>query len=130
MADAFYEFEILENLLWIQSWGAWDHRVAQAFGEEARNLVLAHFAGKPWAILHDARQWELGTPEIEAVISGLMTTRLTGTLTHHAFVSGASQMKLWQIGRITAPVTSFEHRIFQEIDEAEAWLAAAGYTRP
>ena len=125
----FFSFQPFENLLFTQSWGAWDGRVAQDYAQKAREVVLAHYQRRNWAVLHDGRQWELGTPEIEQIVSDLMTTRLTGTLTHHAYVAGPSQLKLWQMVKISKPVTAYEHRLFETIEEAEAWLASFGYTR-
>ena len=125
----FFEFEPYENLLFISSHGSWDGRVAKAFVQASQEMIQ-RFRGKSWAVLHDARDWSLGTPEIEPIISGLMKAKLTGTLTHHVMVTGPSEVKAWQIQNIFGQLDlPFVHRVFQDLLAAEDWLAGLGYVR-
>ena len=94
-----------------------------------RQVALQLYKKKAWAILHDGREWKLGTPAIESMVTQLMNTPLTNTITHHAFVTGPSEVKKWQIGRIFENVTGYEIKIFENPTDAEGWLSSFGYTK-
>ena len=125
----FFRLEVLETLMLVTSHGPWDDRVARAYVQAVEQLILSHYQGRPWAVLHDGRQWELGTPEIQGILSEHMGKKLTGTLTHVAYVCGPSLIKRWQVFGIAKPATAYETRLFETLAEAEAWLASKGYTR-
>ena len=126
----FYIFIPFENLLYVESYQAWDERIAAQFGRHAQQVVLDHYKDKTWAVLHDARKWELGTPAINSMIIKLLNSPGAGTITHHAYVTGPSDVKKWQVGKIFDRITSHEAKIFQEREQAEKWLSSFGYDLP
>jgi hypothetical protein len=129
--EGYFQIQPFENLLLIRSFGFWDGRVASAFARKAGKAISAHYQGRSWSVLHDGRTWELGTPEIEEIIPQMMMTPFTGTLTHHALVTGDSEIKQWQVTRMFSSLSvSYEHRVFQDLEAAAAWLKSAGYAVP
>lgn len=127
--NGFYTFIPFENLLYVESYNSWDERVVADFAEHGRQVVLQHYKEKSWAILHDGRRWELGTPAIVSMVTQMLNTPLTKTITHHAYVTGKSKVKEWQIGKIFENVTSHEAKVFENLIDAEKWLASFGYTK-
>lgn len=129
--QGYFRIQPFKDLLVVRSYGFWDGRIASVFSGEVEQTIQEHYKGRSWSLLHDARAWELGTPEIEAIIPRMMMTPITGTLTHHALVTGASEVKQWQITRMfDSLVVPYENRLFEEMDAARAWLTSAGYTIP
>ena len=96
----YYRIQALGNILVVTSFYAWDEKTASAFAGNVKEVILENFQARKWALLNDGREWELGTLDIEPVIHKLMTSPLTGNLTHHAFVTGPSEMKKWQTERL------------------------------
>lgn len=125
----FYTLIPFDNVLYIKSYESWDERVVTDFAGNVRQVALQYYKKKAWAIFHDGREWKLGTPAIESMVTQLMNTPLTNTITHHAFVTGPSEVKKWQIGRIFENVTGYEIKIFENLTDAEGWLSSFGYTK-
>jgi hypothetical protein len=125
----FYTLIPFCDLLYLESYNSWDERVVANFAKHGKQIALQHYKGKPWAILHDGREWELGTPAIESMVVQLLNTPLTNTITHHAYVTGQSEVKKWQIGKIFGNITSHEAKVFEELADAEKWLSLFGYRK-
>lgn len=125
----FYTLTPYTNLLYVESFLSWDEKVSRQFIQDVRELVLKYYSEKAWAVLHDMRQWELGTPEIEQVIPEFLQMELTLMHTHQALVVGNSQIKKWQIENIFKDVSRYEFRLFQLYEDAENWLACFGFER-
>ncbi len=123
----FYNIKPYINLLLIESFSSWDDRVAMNFARDAKNIILQHYTDKAWAILHDSTEWNLGTPETEQILTGLANGKFTNTITHHALVTGRSEIKNWQVAKIFKDITAYEAQVFEDIHEAEIWLASFGY---
>ncbi len=116
-----------DNLLVIETFQSWGEYVVMDFAGQLKDLVMARYRDKPWAVLHDARKWELGTPETVKIVASFVSTPLTGTLTHHALVTGKSEIKKWQAEQYFQDVSHFETRLFDDIREATEWLLSKGY---
>ncbi len=125
----FYKIKPYNNLLLIDSFSSWDDRVAMDFVKDAKSIILEHYKDRAWAILHDASEWNLGTPATEQILAGIANAEFTSTITHHALVTGQSGIKNWQIEKIFKNVTSYETQIFRDLLEAEAWLSSFGYSK-
>jgi len=125
----FYTLIPFYNLLYVESYNSWDERVVANFAKHGKQVALQHYKEKPWAILHDGRKWELGTPAIESMVAQLLNTPLTNTITHHAYVTGRSEVKKWQVGKIFENVTSHEVKVFEGLADAEKWLSSFGYIK-
>jgi len=125
----FYTLIPYSNLLYIESFFAWDERVAMDFVKDFKTLVLHHYQEKPWAILNNGTHWKLPTPECRRLITQLINTEITHTITHHAYVAGRSEIKKWLSEKAFKTVTSHTTKIFDDYGDAEAWLAYFGYHR-
>ena len=125
----FFTLIPFDNVLHIESYESWDERVVRDFAEHLKHVALRNYKGKAWAILHDGSKWKLGTPAIESMLTKFMNTPLTNTITHHAFVTGPSEIKKWQLGKIIKNVTGYEIKVFENLIDAEVWLSSFGYTK-
>lgn len=123
----FYTLTPYDNLLHIKSFLSWDERVVLQHFTDLKPLVLQFYMGKKWGLLHDARNWELSTPESERLSNKLVRTEITGTLTHQAVVTGKSELQKWQARNIFKEVTNYEVEFFTDTEAAVDWLASAGY---
>ena len=123
----YYNLIPYENLLHIETFMAWDDRTAAEYVKDLRTLAHKFYLHKPWAKLVDRRKWELHTPEAETLLSQNAIGRFKTPLSHIAVVSGKSEMKRWQVDRTTKDVTQFETKIFDNIQDAQDWLASFGY---
>ena len=126
----FYWIKSFQDVLYVKSFGYWDDRTAQAFSGDLRGRILSGFDQGPWCVLHDAGEWQLGIPEVETLIREFVTLPITGRLTHHALVSGRSELKNWQLDKMFTTFVPFKHRRFDDVGKAREWLMAAGYSIP
>jgi hypothetical protein len=125
----FYTLIPYSNLLYIESFLAWDERVAMDFAKDINNLALHHYQEKPWAIFSDGTHWKLPTPECRRVLTQRVNTEITQTITHYAYVTGHSEIKKWLFENAFKTVTTYTAKIFVDHEDAEAWLASFGYRR-
>ncbi len=125
----FYTLIPYSNLLSIEFFLAWDERVAMDFAKDYKTLVLHHYKEKPWAIFNDGTHWKLPTPECRRLITQLLNAETTQTITHHAYVTGRSEIKKWLSENAFKTVTTYATKIFDDHEDAEAWLASFGYHR-
>ena len=126
----YYVLKSFGRVLFIRSFGSWDDRTALSFAEDVREMIEREFKAGPWCVIHDAREWQLGVPEMEKIISGFVSSAITGRLSRHAMVTGDSELKKWQIDRMFASLTAYPHRRFDTIQEAREWLISDGFTIP
>ena len=125
----FYTLTPYSNLLYIESFLAWDERVAMDFAKDIKALALHHYQEKPWAIFSDGTHWKLPTPECLRLLTQLINAEITQTITHHAYVTGRSEIKRWLSENAFKTVTAYTANIFDNYEDAEAWLASFGYHR-
>ncbi|WP_022668669.1 hypothetical protein [Desulfospira joergensenii] len=129
VTSEFYTLKPYANLLYVKSFLSWDERVSKRFARDTLGIVQKCYREKPWAVLHDMEEWQLGTPEIEEILSELLNTELTNTHTHHALAVGTSQIKKWQIENIVKDISRYKIRLFKTSEDAEKWLISLGYDR-
>ena len=123
----FYNITPYNNLLYIESFSAWDERVAKQYIADLMEVVLKLYTKAPWAVIHDSRLWDLGTPGAEYLLSKLVSTSVSGTLKHHAMIVDKSELKKWQIANIFRDVTLYENKFFTNLESALEWLESLGY---
>lgn len=125
----YYSLIPYSNLLYIKSFLSWDERVAMNYVKDLKPLILNHYQEKPWAILHNGADWELPTPEGKRLLTQLINSKITNTITHHAYVTGPSEIKKWLSENAFKTVKTYVSEIFDTYEDAEAWLASFGYHR-
>lgn len=116
-----------ENLLHIETFMAWDDRVATEYIEGMRSIAFKFYHDKPWAMLVDRRGWGLHTPEAEKLLSENAVGKFKTPLSHIAVIAGKSEIKKWQIDKTVENVIQFETRLFDNVQEAKDWLVSLGY---
>ena len=126
----YYSLIPYPNLLYIESFLAWDERIVMDYAKDIKNLILNHYQEKPWAILHNGTDWGLLTPEGKRLLTQLINSKITNTITHHAYVTGQSEIKKWLSENAFKTVKTYVSEIFDTYEDAEAWLASFGYHRP
>lgn len=123
----FYTLTAYENVLHVEFFSSWDERVARDYIRDLRSIGMEFYQEKPWAILSNRKNWYLYTPEAERLLAEAAVSVKT-RLTHYAIVAGQhSEIKKWQTQKILNHGVAFDTRFFDDIQEAEAWLASFGY---
>jgi hypothetical protein len=124
----FYTITPYKNLLFIEFFLSWDNRVAKKCIEEVCDLASKLFQNKPWAILSNRKNWQLNTPYAELFFTLESTNKeFVKSLTHSAIVTGKSNVNKWQINKMIKDVRDYKVRVFDNIQEAQIWLASFGY---
>ena len=129
VSTEFYTLTPYAGLLHVESFLSWDEKVSEQFMKDAMGLVLQYYTENDWAVLHDMRNWQLGTPEFERILSGLLHREVTHTHTHHALVVGTSRIKTWQVEKIFKDIARYKIRLFRHYKDAEKWLASQGFDK-
>jgi hypothetical protein len=125
----YYTITPYANLLVIKTFLSWDERIAEKHIEDVSIITSRLYKNKRWGLLSDRKDWQLGTPAAEQYFKTNAKSALTGTLTHMAICIGESELKKWQIKNMIKEFTQFEVRLFDEIQNAESWLAIHGYAK-
>ncbi len=125
----YYSLIPYSNLLYIESFLSWDERVTMDYVKDLKTLILNNYQEKPWAILHNGIDWELPTPEGKQLLTKLINSKITNTITHHAYVTGPSEIKKWLSENAFKTVKTYVSETFDTYEDAEAWLASFGYQR-
>ncbi len=80
------------------------------------------FAGKPWGIIVDSRNWELCTPESWAIFEEARVH-----LSHHGLVCEATVIDKVMLGNLMSEnqhSSDVEYGFFKSHEEASAWCKA------
>ncbi len=123
----YYTIMPYANLLVIKTFLSWDERVAAKHIEDVAGITSRFYKDKRWGLLSDRKEWQLGTPAAEQYFKTKAKSALTGTLSHMAICIDESELKKWQINNMIKEFTRFEVRFFDDIQDAESWLATHGY---
>lgn len=122
-----YQLALSERVLIAQITGSWNEEAAREFDAQFRQRV-ASFNGETWGHLVLLDDWELGTPDIEPIVTELTAWCISQRLTHAAQIFSDSQIKKFQLDKmITEKIDGFERRQFRDINEGLQWLHASGY---
>lgn len=113
--------------------GGWNERTAldfaDAFKQTAKPLL-----GQPWAHIVYLDDWELGVPEIEPIVRGLVSWCIDNGLRHAAQVYSPNMVKQYQLDKMVSdrielsPAEHFEKRVYSDELAAFAWLAELGFS--
>jgi hypothetical protein len=123
----FYTLTPYQNLLHIKTYFSWDERVVTEYIHDLSGLVQHHYQGKFWAVIHDATNYTLSTPRAEQMLVDFVTSKNTGSITHHALVTGPAALNKWQADNVMKGVTAYACKNFERFDDALQWLNSAGY---
>ena len=123
----FYHLTPFADILFVEGFLSWDERVVENLLHDFEKITLKFYHTRPWAMLTDAENWFLGTPQIERLISHVSIFEVQKTLTHHAIVVGKSEIKKWQLEKMMMENKNFETRTFENITMATNWLTQFGY---
>lgn len=107
--------------------GAWNERIALDYAE-AFKAAAKPLLGADWAHIVYLDDWELGGPEIEPVVRGLVNWCLDQRLRLAAHVYSPNMVKKFQLDRMISDQTGqFEKRVYADETAAFAWLQARGF---
>ena len=129
MFEAHGEFKLKlhGNILVSKFLGSWNKETAVAFVLEARRLVKP-LNGKPWAVLTDLDEWELGTPECEEIQRASVIKSINKGLKCEALINRQGHLKVEWFLKTAPQDSNFERRVFAEKQEGLDWLAVNGFT--
>ncbi|WP_100641871.1 hypothetical protein [Alteromonas facilis] len=106
--------------------GCWDERLAHEFLTQVKQLI-APLDGRTWATIVDVREWELGTPEFQEVITQGTEEQVSLGLRREAYVIDESQVKMFQIDAMMPQGDAYYARYFKTYIDAFAWLNQEGF---
>lgn len=107
--------------------GQWNGEMASKYSDEMKRLA-GPLSDQTWAQIVYLDDWELGTPEFEAIINDLVAWVIEHRLTRTAQVYSHSMIKKMQMDRmVKEEVGAFQRQVFAEESEAFAWLADEGF---
>ncbi|MFD2164990.1 hypothetical protein ACFSJY_01840 [Thalassotalea euphylliae] len=99
------------------------NRYSEAIHEAASKLPRKH-----WGHMVYLQQWRLGTPDIEPIITELVTWCLANGLTKAAHVYHPDMLKDYQINKmVISKQGEFEKREFAKESDAIAWLSSFAF---
>ena len=125
----FYTITPYTNLLVIKTFLSWDERVVAKHLHDVRTITSRLYQDTTWGLLSDRKEWQLSTPAAEHFFRENAKSALTGTLSHMAICAGESELKKWQIKNMIKEFSTFEIKLFDDIQDAEFWLASYGYCK-
>ncbi|MBT0585605.1 hypothetical protein [Alteromonas oceanisediminis] len=114
------------NVVELIALGQWDEALARAFLSGVEQLVKP-LNGRSWATIVDVREWELGTPEFQEIITDGTQLQVAMGLRREAYIIDASQVKIFQIDAMMPPDPLYSARYFQQYGDGLAWLADEGF---
>ena len=123
----YYRLQPFGNLLYIETFSAWDGRVSRAYIDDIRTIALKQYAGTPWAMLVDRQNWELHTPGAEQLLAEGIGGTFKTPLSHVAVVTGSSEIKKWQVAKISKHAATIRVQLFETLTDAREWLGSQGF---
>lgn len=112
--------------------GGWNERTALDYAE-AFKAAAKPLLGDDWAHIVYLDDWELGGPEIEPVVRGLVNWCVNNGLRHAAHVYSPNMVKQYQLNKMVSDTIrlsateQFEKRVYSTDLEAFAWLHQLGF---
>lgn len=107
--------------------GQWNKEMAQTYADRFK-VTAQPLLHQDWAHIVYLDDWELGTPEFEAVIIDLVTWVIEHGLKRTAQVYSPSMLKQFQMDRMVKETQGeFVRHVFSDEQQAFAWLEAEGY---
>lgn len=112
--------------------GGWNERTALDYAE-AFKAAAKPLLGDDWAHIVYLDDWELGGPEIEPVVRGLVNWCLDHRLRLAAHVYSPNMVKQYQLNKMVSDTIrlsateQFEKRVYSTDLEAFAWLHQLGF---
>ncbi|NVK37558.1 MAG: hypothetical protein HWE18_06515 [Gammaproteobacteria bacterium] len=107
--------------------GQWNSEMAQTYANDFKALAEP-LLNQDWAHIVYLDDWELGTPEFEAVILELVQWVIEHGLKRTAQVYSPSMLKQFQMDRMVKETQGdFVRQVFANEQQAFAWLEAEGY---
>jgi hypothetical protein len=122
-AGSYYRYDFLrdKHRLHARYIGTWDEQVARdAMGAFRRALEGAGAGGQPFTLLDDFRDWQLQTPEVNAMAKGFEEIWRGFPIRRNAMVIPSAQVRM----QVRRSLTDFQlSKIFEGYEEADKWLA-------
>ena len=107
--------------------GGWSRFTAEDYASEFKTLA-APLAGTDWAHIVYLDNWQLGVPEIEPIIAGLVSWCLDNGLRYTAQVYCPNMVKRYQLNKMISDSSGqLEKRVYPDPQQAFAWLASLGF---
>ena len=107
--------------------GSWNRFTAEDYAKEFKTLTMP-LIGSDWAHIIYLDNWQLGVPEIEPVITELVSWCLDNGLRYTAQVYCPNMVKRYQLDKMIIDSHDyFEKRVYSNEQQALAWLSSLGF---
>lgn len=107
--------------------GQWNDDMAILYSQRFKEICQP-LIGQNWAHIVYLDDWELGTPEFEAIIIELVGWVIEHGLRRTAQVYSPSMIKQFQMdSMVKETIGAFQRQVFNNEIEAFAWLNEEGY---
>lgn len=124
-----YEMWTENQVLMCRPLYRWSERTAINYANTMKEKV-ANFNGANWGSTVLLDQWELGTPEIELIISDLLEWCLQHNLKRLAMVSANNPIQEFQLDKAMKSIApDFQRYFFPTGQLADEWMLKQGYPR-
>lgn len=126
-----YRVERFERVVLSVVQDAWNAETVEGYGRAFRATVRDAAFEEPWALIVDARQWRLATPEVGPVLAELSRWKERHGMTAAAYLNDDSDLKrAFAESEIAAAYLRAEMRIFDAPEPALRWLTGLGFAIP
>jgi len=116
-----------DNLVFLVGYGTWSTSVARGFCSEYRELVES-FAGRSWAVLGDATDWELKDEDVQDLIRDQNRWIVSHGCRAGCFYTGPGALERLLLYRLAEPDTEdYRFRVYPDRRRSVEALAEAGY---
>jgi hypothetical protein len=119
---------VSENVIFVVGFGNWEEQDALDFFEEYR-LLAGAFAGKPWAVLGDATEWEFDSPDVQKVLMRQNRWVVENGCRTSCFYTGAGALNRLLLYRLAVPDSDhYRFRVYPHRTKAVEALEAGGFS--
>lgn len=122
-----FDFYVSNNVLIAKLVGTWNVECAKRFSES----FIKHASpliGKPWGHLVFLDDWQVSVPEMEPIITDLVTWCVDNGLQKSAQVYSQSMLKKYTLDKMVIEQSGvFDRQIFTEASSAIQWLNQYGF---
>lgn len=126
-AHGHYDLWLDNHVVLARIKGQWNDIMARQYAESFKEIVQP-LIQESWAHIVYLDDWDLGTPEVEPIITELVEWVIRHGLKRTAQVYSPSMLKKFQMDRmVKETIGEFERHVFPKEAPAFEWLYNQGY---
>lgn len=125
LSSGSYKLFSKDKVLLAIPFGISSDRIAKTYADDLKSAVKK-FDGQPWAHIVYLNNWQLGTPEVEPIISELSQWCIANNLKNTALIDTGNSIRQYQNDKMLSKDTQqndYQRQSFSDVDSAIEWLA-------